>query len=176
MSSTLVFRTSRSSVRHSTQALLCQELSYSSSCPLHLSLGHHGPVYALQRNPFFAKNFLSVGDWVARIWSEDIKDSSIMWTKYHQVCHPPPTFLFARWCQLTSCRLALSYIKVVQLPFMFIVVVSGSILAVLYCCSMSLSSISVDFQYLLCLFFHVCYCPMSIGVVVVVLWLLVTKK
>jgi len=46
--------------------------------------GHHGPVYALQRNPFFAKNFLSVGDWVARIWSEDIKDSSIMWTKYHQ--------------------------------------------------------------------------------------------
>ena len=72
------------------------ELLYSSSCPLPLSLGHHGPVYALQRNPFFAKNFLSVGDWVARIWSEDIKDSSIMWTKYHQVCHPPPTFLFAR--------------------------------------------------------------------------------
>ncbi|XP_074647572.1 dynein intermediate chain 3, ciliary-like isoform X2 [Tubulanus polymorphus] len=45
--------------------------------------GHHGPVYALQRNPFFPKNFLSVGDWTARIWSEDIRDSSIMWTKYH---------------------------------------------------------------------------------------------
>ncbi|XP_029022455.1 dynein axonemal intermediate chain 2 [Betta splendens] len=44
--------------------------------------GHHGPVYALQRNPFFPKNFLTVGDWTARIWSEDIKDSSIMWTKY----------------------------------------------------------------------------------------------
>ncbi|XP_061656375.1 dynein axonemal intermediate chain 2 isoform X2 [Syngnathoides biaculeatus] len=43
---------------------------------------HHGPVYALQRNPFFPKNFLSVGDWRARIWSEDIKESSIMWTKY----------------------------------------------------------------------------------------------
>ncbi|XP_046888484.1 dynein axonemal intermediate chain 2 [Hypomesus transpacificus] len=45
--------------------------------------GHHGPIYALQRNPFFPKNFLTVADWTARIWSEDIKDSSIMWTKYH---------------------------------------------------------------------------------------------
>ncbi|KAK9527046.1 hypothetical protein VZT92_015711 [Zoarces viviparus] len=44
--------------------------------------GHQGPVYALQRNPFFPKNFLTVGDWTARIWSEDIKESSIMWTKY----------------------------------------------------------------------------------------------
>ncbi|XP_054614030.1 dynein axonemal intermediate chain 2-like isoform X1 [Dunckerocampus dactyliophorus] len=44
--------------------------------------GHHGPVYALQRNPFFPKNFLTVGDWRARIWSEDIKESSIMWTRY----------------------------------------------------------------------------------------------
>ncbi|XP_071953845.1 dynein intermediate chain 3, ciliary-like [Antedon mediterranea] len=44
---------------------------------------HQGPVYALQRNPFFPKNFLTVGDWTARIWSEDIRESSIMWTKYH---------------------------------------------------------------------------------------------
>ncbi|KAK2150722.1 hypothetical protein LSH36_393g00019 [Paralvinella palmiformis] len=44
---------------------------------------HYGPVYALQRNPFFPKNFLSIGDWTARIWSEDIRESSIMWTKYH---------------------------------------------------------------------------------------------
>uniref|UniRef100_A0A674PMN7 Dynein, axonemal, intermediate chain 2b n=2 Tax=Takifugu rubripes TaxID=31033 RepID=A0A674PMN7_TAKRU len=44
--------------------------------------GHYGPVYALQRNPFFPKNFLTVGDWVTRIWSEDIKESSIMSTKY----------------------------------------------------------------------------------------------
>ena len=29
--------------------------------------GHHGPVYALQRNPFFVKNFLTVGDWTARV-------------------------------------------------------------------------------------------------------------
>lgn len=44
---------------------------------------HIGPVYSLQRNPFFPKNFLTVGDWTARIWSEDIRESSIMWTKYH---------------------------------------------------------------------------------------------
>ncbi|KAM7384902.1 hypothetical protein PAMA_011998 [Pampus argenteus] len=44
--------------------------------------GHHGPIYALQRNPFFPKNFLTIGDWTARIWSEDIKESSIMWTRY----------------------------------------------------------------------------------------------
>ncbi len=47
----------------------------------HVYPGHYGPVYALQRNPFFPKNFLSVGDWTARIWSEDIRDDSIMWTK-----------------------------------------------------------------------------------------------
>ena len=44
--------------------------------------GHYGPVYALQRNPFFPKNFLTVGDWTARIWAEEIRESSIMWTKY----------------------------------------------------------------------------------------------
>ncbi|CAL8309424.1 unnamed protein product [Boreogadus saida] len=44
--------------------------------------GHQGPIYALQRNPFYPKNFLTVGDWTARIWSEDIKDASIMSTKY----------------------------------------------------------------------------------------------
>ncbi|XP_023346915.1 dynein intermediate chain 3, ciliary [Eurytemora carolleeae] len=41
---------------------------------------HFGPVYALERNPCFPKNFLTVGDWCARIWSEDIKESAIMWT------------------------------------------------------------------------------------------------
>ncbi|CAH8577065.1 unnamed protein product [Schistosoma turkestanicum] len=45
--------------------------------------GHIGPVYALQRNPFFPKNFLSIGDWTARIWSEDIRESPIMWTANH---------------------------------------------------------------------------------------------
>ncbi|KAH8865284.1 Dynein intermediate chain 3, ciliary [Schistosoma japonicum] len=42
--------------------------------------GHIGPVYALQRNPFFSKNFLSIGDWTARIWSEDVRESPIIWT------------------------------------------------------------------------------------------------
>ena len=42
---------------------------------------HHGPVYALQRNPFFNKNFLTVGDWCARIWSEDVTEGAIMWTR-----------------------------------------------------------------------------------------------
>lgn len=42
---------------------------------------HHGPVYALTRNPLYPKIFLTVGDWTARIWSEEAKESSIMWTK-----------------------------------------------------------------------------------------------
>ncbi|KAK6625581.1 hypothetical protein RUM43_005880 [Polyplax serrata] len=42
---------------------------------------HLGPVCALQRNTAFVKNFLTVGDWTARIWSEDCKESSIMWTR-----------------------------------------------------------------------------------------------
>ncbi|NXY25491.1 DNAI2 protein, partial [Atrichornis clamosus] len=46
--------------------------------------GHIGAVYAVARNPFFPKIFLSVGDWTARIWSEDFTDtSSIMETKCH---------------------------------------------------------------------------------------------
>ncbi|XP_061867150.1 dynein axonemal intermediate chain 2 [Colius striatus] len=45
--------------------------------------GHHGPVCALARNPFCTKVFLTVGDWTARIWSEETKESSIMCTKYH---------------------------------------------------------------------------------------------
>lgn len=44
--------------------------------------GHHGPVYALQHNPFFPKYFLTVGDWTAKIWSEEQR-TPIMTTKYH---------------------------------------------------------------------------------------------
>eukprot|EP00744_Colponema_vietnamica_P003227 GILI01004977.1.p1 GENE.GILI01004977.1~~GILI01004977.1.p1 ORF type:complete len:582 (-),score=174.73 GILI01004977.1:310-2055(-) len=43
---------------------------------------HHGPIYAVQRNPMHPKYFLTVGDWTARIWMEDLK-SPIMTTKYH---------------------------------------------------------------------------------------------
>jgi len=34
---------------------------------------HHGPVYALQRNPHQLKYFMSVGDWTAKIWSEELR-------------------------------------------------------------------------------------------------------
>ena len=40
--------------------------------------GHMGPVYHISRNPSFPKIFLTVGDWTARVWSEDIKDASIL--------------------------------------------------------------------------------------------------
>jgi dynein intermediate chain 2 len=43
---------------------------------------HHGPIYSIQRNPSQNKFFMTVGDWTARIWSEDIK-TPIMTTKYH---------------------------------------------------------------------------------------------
>jgi dynein intermediate chain 2, axonemal len=43
---------------------------------------HHGPVYALQRNPSHTKFFLSVGDWTAKVWSEELK-TPIMQTRYH---------------------------------------------------------------------------------------------
>ena len=45
---------------------------------------HHGPIYSIHRNQAFSKNFLTVGDWTARIWSEDCKESSVIWTKYHK--------------------------------------------------------------------------------------------
>ncbi|KAF4526460.1 hypothetical protein B566_EDAN014072, partial [Ephemera danica] len=45
---------------------------------------HLGPVYALQRNPAFVKNFLSVGDWSARIWSEDVCDSPLRALRVHE--------------------------------------------------------------------------------------------
>ncbi|CAO1431949.1 unnamed protein product [Diamesa serratosioi] len=42
---------------------------------------HHGTVNAVQRNPSFLKYYLSVGDWQAKIWCEELKDSPIIWTK-----------------------------------------------------------------------------------------------
>ena len=29
--------------------------------------GHHGPIYALHRNPFYPKYFLTIGDWTVRV-------------------------------------------------------------------------------------------------------------
>lgn len=34
---------------------------------------HHSPIPSIQRNPTHNKYFMTVGDWSARIWSEDIK-------------------------------------------------------------------------------------------------------
>jgi len=46
--------------------------------------GHHGPVYAVERNPYFPKYFMSIGDWTMRVWCEDVKESSIIWSKYNK--------------------------------------------------------------------------------------------
>ncbi len=43
---------------------------------------HHGPIHSIQRNPIHTKFFMTVGDWTARIWTEDIK-MPILCTKYH---------------------------------------------------------------------------------------------
>ncbi|XP_033171763.1 dynein intermediate chain 3, ciliary [Drosophila mauritiana] len=47
--------------------------------PIETLLAHYqlfvGPVRSINRNPFFVKNFLVTGDWRARIWSEEVKDS-----------------------------------------------------------------------------------------------------
>lgn len=45
---------------------------------------HLGPVYQLQRNTAFLKNFLTIGDWTARIWAEDVRESCIVWTAFHK--------------------------------------------------------------------------------------------
>ncbi|KAL7302807.1 hypothetical protein TKK_0004846 [Trichogramma kaykai] len=45
----------------------------------------YGPVISVERNPTFPKNFLTVGDWTARIWSEDCRESCILWTPSHDV-------------------------------------------------------------------------------------------
>ena len=46
---------------------------------------YSGPVNSLNRNPFFPKVFLSVGEWVTRVWSEDIRDSAIVTMKVLKV-------------------------------------------------------------------------------------------
>ncbi|KAL3792673.1 hypothetical protein HJC23_009401, partial [Cyclotella cryptica] len=42
---------------------------------------HHGPIRTIQRNPTHNKYFVTVGDWSARIWSEDMK-TPIITTPY----------------------------------------------------------------------------------------------
>ncbi|XP_071535895.1 dynein axonemal intermediate chain 2-like [Panulirus ornatus] len=42
---------------------------------------HFAPIYAIQRNPFFLKNFMTLGDWTIKLWAEDFKESPVLWTK-----------------------------------------------------------------------------------------------
>jgi len=42
---------------------------------------HHGPIYSVSRNHFLPKCILTVGDWMARLWTEDIR-TPIMSTRY----------------------------------------------------------------------------------------------
>lgn len=46
--------------------------------------GHHGPVYSVQRNPAHNKYFLSIGDWTARLWAEEIRGPALFTTFYHR--------------------------------------------------------------------------------------------
>ncbi len=60
-----------------TQAVLTMlflgSLLHTPALPTLVCTGHHGAVYALSRNPFFPKFFLSVGDWTTRVWNEDLR-------------------------------------------------------------------------------------------------------
>jgi len=43
---------------------------------------HFGPVYSIWRNPLQSKYFLSIGDWSAKVWYDELKQP-IMQTRYH---------------------------------------------------------------------------------------------
>lgn len=43
---------------------------------------HYGPVVSVDRNPFNPGLFLSIGDWTARIWSEDTREGNLVSTLY----------------------------------------------------------------------------------------------
>lgn len=42
-----------------------------------------GPVRSLERNPFSDKNFIAIGDYAVKIWSDDSNESCIWSTRYH---------------------------------------------------------------------------------------------
>jgi hypothetical protein len=79
---------------------------------------HFGPVYALQRNPCFPKNFLTVGDWCARIWYHSHKTVFFTFRRKYarglvhgKTFYPRPTwhFINVSFCQRaikSTCRFA----------------------------------------------------------------------
>jgi dynein intermediate chain 2 len=44
--------------------------------------GHHGPIYSVAKNPFLPKFFLTVGDWSAKIYMEELSQP-IVSTRFH---------------------------------------------------------------------------------------------
>lgn len=46
---------------------------------------HHGPIFPIQRNFTHSNFFVTVGDWTARIWAEDLKSPS-----NNSLAHPQP--------------------------------------------------------------------------------------
>lgn len=62
---------------------------------------HHGPIYSIQRNPINPKYFLTIGDWTAKVWSEDQR-TPIMNTRYH------PSYLTSGILLLSKSALSLS--------------------------------------------------------------------
>ena len=41
-----------------------------------------GPVVAIDRNPVYTKNFLTIGNWSAKVWADDTKEGNLLSTKY----------------------------------------------------------------------------------------------
>lgn len=39
--------------------------------------GHHGAIVSVCRNPFLPKYFLTIGDWTAKVWAEDVKHALV---------------------------------------------------------------------------------------------------
>ncbi|KOC61090.1 Dynein intermediate chain 3, ciliary [Habropoda laboriosa] len=40
-----------------------------------------GPVVAIDRNPIYTKNFLTIGNWSAKIWADDTKEGCVLSTR-----------------------------------------------------------------------------------------------
>lgn len=38
---------------------------------------YSGPVLAIDRNPVYTKNFLTVGNWSAKLWADDTKEGNL---------------------------------------------------------------------------------------------------
>lgn len=41
-----------------------------------------GAVIAIDRHPIYTKNFLTVGNWTAKVWADDTKEGSLLSTRF----------------------------------------------------------------------------------------------